>query len=155
MADFGVTTVQLQGRYFALLLNANSTPTDTEAALIIEEWADDVSALLREKGVDPDAVETADGEGARFARRAIIYGALSDCIRASAHDRASADRYYEIALGQMELLRNNVAELGEDRPSGSGSPNQVESHVQNAAAVRTEAQNSNSLLKRMINTGGM
>lgn len=154
IATFGVTPTTLEGYAHRLALNASTSPTDIQAAEMIEDRGAEWSALLQSVGVDVATIDPTS-QLYRLSRRWVVAAALHDVMRAR---ERTVTPIVESFGSEADALRDRVLErigtLGDGQPTADGSPNLVDSHVTRAAEVEA-AISDGSLVARLAWSGNV
>jgi hypothetical protein len=140
IATFGVVVSDIAGRAHRLAITADTSPNSTVVGEMITERGAEISAALRDMGVDVDTV-SADStlQVYQIARRWIIYGVAADVLLA--RDRTStdlADAYERRTSEAWDRLSTEVSRmLADGRPINDGAANLPASHVTRADEIES------------------
>ena len=147
---FGVTPATLTGYAHRLVLDASTSPTDTQAAEIITDRAAEWCAILESLGVDvTTAAADASTQVYRLSRRWIVAASLHDVMRAR---ERTVTPIVESFAAEMDALRDRVldrvATLGDGQPTTADAPNLPASHVTMYDEIKDTIAGE-SLIKRL------
>lgn len=157
IATFGVVVSDIAGRAHRLDITATTSPSSTVVDEMITERGAELSAALRDMGVDVDTV-SADStlQVYQIARRWIIYAVAADVLLA--RDRTStdlADAYERRTRETWDRLSSEVSRmLADGRPTNSGAANYPASHVTRESFI-DDALDGQGLGQRLAWSGSL
>lgn len=148
MQTFGLTPAETAGYVAGFLLSTTKAPTSDHIETIISEVCARVCAILRAKGIDPDALTVADEAyliARAIARRAVI--AEVEALRNRGTTTLTSE-FWDAASGEMDAIFTEPAKLGSGRSLSGDAPNFPAPTTQRDRQIN-EARQRRSLLARM------